>query len=268
MTFDYLNLKLPESKKTGLHTLTLQMKMDKVLFMLHLYPDFELAGAVGGVGNIHSFLPFHFGKEIYDEMKEDVSERRKNKDLTAMIGLWTDVYELWLEDYDINQFYNMITGKREMEEEVIGKKEIKEKFYRENELEPSRTLTFSNVIAQMEMHVILQAKLQSPNVAPGKWWVIYYNNLKIKGKFAPFVLMARINDDGRICYLQGVWPFEYLMNALAKILPIGYEAKEDKSLFFIEIQGNIENVDIGSGVWHKYTSIKKIKLPINKKEKI
>jgi hypothetical protein len=265
MTFDYLNLKLPESKKTGLHTLTLQMKMDKVLFMLHLYPDFELAGAVGGVGNIHSFLPFHFGKEIYDEMKEDVSERRKNKDLTAMIGLLTDVYELWLEDYDINQFYNMITGKHIVEEDLIKEKE-KEIINQKKELIPSEHLTFSNVIRQIDIHLQVEAMTQTPDVPPGIWWVVAYEQVKLKGKLRPFVLLARLNDKGRICYLQGAWPLSHLNDKyLSRLLSIPYRIKKDEPFIFLKIEGYPTEVD-GQHEYTRYTNVQLIDSPVEKEK--
>jgi len=263
MVFDYLHLELPVSKKTGLHSLTLQMKMNKVLFMLHLYPDFELAGAFAGVGNIHNFIPYHYGKEIYNQMKEDVSNRRVEKKSESLLALMEDVYNLWFEDYDINNLYNMITGKCIVEQEIVKEKEeIQQTFYRENELKASENLTFSSVIEQMDVFIELERGVSNPNIAPGKWWVIYYDNMEIKGKFVPFILMGRINDDGKIAYIQGAWPLEYLMKALSRILRPGYKAKKNKKQIYLEIEAELRPVSVGGGVYHHYTSIREIKSPI------
>jgi hypothetical protein len=267
MTFDYLNLKLPESKKTGLHTLTLQMKMDKVLFMLHLYPDFELAGAVAGVGDIHKFLVYHFEKEIYGAMREDVSERRKNKKYQSMISLLDDIYELWLEEYDINNFYNMITGKNISEEELV-KEKIKICEVAEEVLIPNENYTFANVISRLEVHLKVEAMTQTPDIPPGVWWVIVYEQINLKGKLRPFILLARLNDEGRICYLQGAWPLSHLNDKyLSRLLPFPYRAKKNESFIYLDIEGYPIEVD-GQHSYTRYINVKKIKSPIKKSDKI
>ena len=260
MPFDYFDVELPESKKTGLNTLKIQQTLNKILFALALYPDLQLAGAFGGVGNIHDFLPFHLGKETYSEILEDIRERRKELIQEPLVNILQNLEDLSNDGYNIDDLYNMISGKQIAE--IIVNNDYcgtNLKFYREDYDTPSEYLTFANVIDSMDMHIELESAFHSPDVAPGIWWLIWYDRRVLKGKFRPFALMARLNNEGKICYLQGVWPFEYLMNEIEKIVPLGYKAVHGDYVF-LEIRAELIDIK-GRGKFHKYNLVRRIDSP-------
>jgi len=259
MPFDYLTVKLPESKKTGLNTIKIQQALDKILFSLALYPDIRLAGAFAGIKKIYNFLVFHLDDETYSALLTDVQERRGKYQEQPMMSILQNLYDLWYEDYNINELYKMITGKKIISGEEEEESEKQSPVYeREKDLKPSDYLNFSNVIEGMNVHIALEKEFNSPEVAPGIWWVVYYDRILIQSKVRPFALLARL-DGGKICYLQGVWPLAYLRTALEKIVPIGYRAVHGK---YVYIEVNVEFLDTkDKGKLQKYSLIRVVDSP-------
>jgi hypothetical protein len=234
--------------------------------MLHLYPDLGLAGAMAGVSNIHDFLPYHLGDETYKQIQKDIRERRKAKDMQPIIGLLNEVYDLWFEEYDIDNLYNMITGKCIVPEDVMEEDEISKSAAENGKLIPSDSLTFSNVIEQMDLHIQIQAMTKTPDIPEGIWWVIAYEQVEIRGTLRPFILVARLNYEGKICYLQGAWPLPHLNDKyLSRFLPMGYRADKNEPFVFLEIEGHPIDID-GHHDYTRYTGIRKIDSPVKEDE--
>lgn len=261
MPFDYLNIDLPESKKTTLNTMKIQQKMMKVMFCLTLYPDMELAGAFAGIGDIHKTLLFHYGDDVYMRMREDIQERRKSRGEQPIMNILQSLYDLWSEEYNINDLYNMITGKQTCNGEE--NKEMVEtdilKTYREDDTTPSSYLTFANVIENIDTHIEIEKSFHNPEVASGRWWIISYDRFVLDGKMRPFILMSKLNAEGKICYIQGVWPLDYFLVALEKIVPLGYRA-EHGNYIFLDVQ--VETIQTKArGRLQKYHLIRKVESP-------
>jgi len=256
MPFDYLSVKLPESKKTGLNTIKIQTSLEKILFSLAMYPDMQLAEAFGGVGNIRMYLSSHLGKEIYSEIRTDIIERRKDLKDQPLVLIMQNLYDLWFEDYNINELYNMVTGKQTVKDEEIVVGEIKPTIFREDDLTPHEHLTYANIIESMDIHLEIERKFHNPEIAPGRWWVITYTRLVLDGKMRPFILMARLNGEGKICYVQGAWPLDYLLTAIQRIVPLEYRASHGNYIY-LDIQ--VEAIQIKArGKLQKYSLIRKV----------
>lgn len=258
MPFDYLSVKLPESKKTGLNTIKIQTTLDKILFSLAMYPDMQLAEAFARVGNIRNYLPYHLGEETYAGIRVDIVKRRKVLREQPLVTIMQNLYDLWFEDYNINELYKMVTGKQTVEDDEIVVVAKDKKFFREDDLKHSEHLTFSNVVEGMDVHLEVEANFHSPDVSPGIWWVIWYDRKILSGSLRPFALMARLHE-GKICYLQGVWPFDYLMNAIQKIIPLGYKAAHGDYVF-LEIRAEMLVTKTG-GKFHEYKLVRRIDSP-------
>lgn len=257
MPFDYLSVKLPESKKTGLNTIKIQMTLDKILFSLAMYPDMQLAEAFSRVGRLRNYLPFHLGDEIYAEIRADIIGRRKDLKNQPLVTIMQNLHDLWSEDYNINEIYKMVTGKQTVEQEEVEIVKIeKPKIYREDDLTPSEYLTYANVIEGIDVHLEIERKFHNPEVAPGRWWVITFVRFVLNGKMRPFILMARLNKEGKICYIQGAWPLDYLLTAIEKIIPLDYRAKHGDYIY-LDIQ--VEAIQTKArGKLQKYSLIRRV----------
>jgi len=233
MEFDYFNVELRDSAQGALRTIDIQKKIKKFLFALWLYPDFPFAADFAGVGNLRTFLTYWLGKNVYETLRKSVVKRRKVIGNIRMYELMRDLFQLCegrpdLLDLFTTRFYSMMMGKRFVDEEVKLKVESGFTFFKEHDLEEDPLLTFFNVVENLDYYIKLSKEFKHPEFAPGKYWLIYFDEEHVKAKMRPYLLLGRINEEGKIAYLQGGWPLQYLINGVQRIVSFGYKAKHGK----------------------------------------
>lgn len=230
MGFDYFNVELRDSSQGALRTIDIQKKMNKFLLALWLYPNFPFAANFASIGDSYHFLTYWLGMDMYEELRKDVAARRRDIGNIRIYELMQDLFRLCegrqdLLELFVTKFYSMMMGKCFMDGEPRLQVESGFTFFKEYDLEEDPLLTFFNVVENLDYYIKISKEVQHPEFAPGKYWLVYFGEEHIKAKMRPYLLLGRINEEGKIAYLQGGWPLQYLINGVQRIVSFDYKAK-------------------------------------------
>ena len=233
MKFDYFNVELRDSSQGALRTIDIQKKINKFLFALWLYPNFPFAANFAGVGDVYHFLTYWLGADVYEKLRKDVAARRRDIGNIRVYEIMRDLFKICEGRPDLlelftTKFYSMMMGKRFVDEEVKLKVESGFTFFKEYDLEEDPLLTFFNVVENLDYYIRLSKEFQHPKFAPGKYWLVYFGEERVKTKMRPYLLLGRINEEGKIAYLQGGWTPQYVLNGMKRIVSLGYRTEHGK----------------------------------------
>jgi len=226
MGFDYFNVEMRDSSQGTLRTIDIQKKMNRFLFALWLYPNFPFAANFASVGDVYHFLTYWLGTDIYERLRKDVAARRRDIGNIRVYEIMRDLFQLCEGRPDLlelftTKFYSMMIGKRFIDEEPELKLEGGFTFFKEHDVEEDPLLTFFSVVENLDYYIKLSKEFEHPEFAPGKYWLIYLGEEDVKREKRPYLLLGRINDEGKISYLQGGWPLQYLINGIQRIVTRG-----------------------------------------------
>lgn len=198
-------------------------QLRKFTFALRLTNKVSVAAEFAGMANYRMFFIYWFGEGSLEKLKDYVS-RTNNR--FAMLETFYQI--AYTED-----------------EEVVEEEEEEELFIHIPEHEEidlfviDKSLSFENVLQNIEVHTALALLHHSPDFESGIYWVVSYVRRNVENRQRPFLIMCRITKDKELCYIQGGWPSEYLNTYIMRNFPVDYTASLD-DLRFIEIEKHTE----------------------------
>ena len=208
-----------------------------------------MASKFAGIGNWHDFLPYWIGKEKYIILQENVRERRKKiKDSDEDIFvILSHVFKKYQEGRNFLSPY--LTDdeaiEREISEEVteLDHAPVMSALGLGDELSPIA------VLQRLDTIIAIEKTKRNPRFESGRYWIVSYSQEVIKSTARPFVVLAKIDCNDNIEYLQGAWPLAYTKNALDRVVPMPYESTlQDMRYVKITVEETITRVRDGKAV--------------------
>lgn len=236
MTMDYNTIRIPVERITTMHGHTANYKLKRLMFAISLYPDWKLASIFAGIPNYGDFLEYWLGKEASNEIKKDVSNRKQ-------LFSETDGICIILE----NAFSKYNAGLDYLNPFLTDDEYIEQEFEPANPLMTQEEMmhligleldwSYETILNRVEDLIEMERiRRNTVIVESGKYWIIAYRQVPLKGILKPFVLLARVSiEHNYILTIQGLWPIEFMKKTIDKEVPLPYTATMD-DLKYIRVE--------------------------------
>lgn len=221
---DYNSIRISPEKLTRAHGLTAGSKLQRLMFALSLYPDWKLAETFAGIAldNHHVFLRYWLDDDIVDAILTDVRERRRSfsesEDICVMLE---NAYRKLLNGQDhLNPF---LSDDEFIAQELKPTKSIWTQEEMLGMIGMSEFLTYESVLENVDRLVEMERiRKGGVIVDSGRYWIVTYRQVAIKGTLRPFVLLARVSEDNKILTVQGIWPLAAMKRVIERMVPLPY----------------------------------------------
>lgn len=225
-------------------------QLRRFTFALKLTGKVSRAAEFAKIGEPDFFMKYWFGPESYDKLKEYIESLGD-----CYLEMLEEFYNIGIKEEKEEEERERLIHESEPNDIDFGKIEL----YNRDLITGDTSLSYERVINDYEVHRVLLMIYDNPNFASGVFWLVSYTLERVKGKMRPFVIMARVNENDELCYMQGGWPHKHFDKMLERLVPIGYIC-DLKDKIYIELKVDIVEWEHGKQVIN-YESIRKVEGP-------